>query len=345
VKLTADKISSQLKKGLAPVYFITGDETLLVGETMDAIRLAAREQGYSERETHVADAYFDWTGLRSGLNNLSLFAEKKLVEVQLQTGTPGRDGAKALTEYLEDSPADTTLVIQAPKIDKRGSATKWAKALQTSGIWVTVYSIPPERLAGWLAQRMTRAGLKFETEACEALAARVEGNLLAAQQEIDKLALLMRDQTITAEAVVKGVTDGARFDVFQLADAAISQNLGRALRVFYGLKREGTPAPLVLWALAREINTLISIWTRMDQGESLGRAMQSLRVWQSRQALFQRALRAHGESSIKRLAARTGLTDRVVKGMHTGRPWDALLELLLLLASPERPALVGPING
>jgi DNA polymerase-3 subunit delta len=341
VKLTADKIASHLKKGLAPVYFITGDESLLVGETMDALRAAAREQGFTERETHAADARFDWSTLRDGLDNLSLFADKKLVEVQLATASPGREGAKALVAWLENPPADTVLLVQAPKIDKRGSATKWAQTIQSEGVWVTVYSVPPERLPGWLKQRFAQAGLQCEAGATEALAARVEGNLLAAQQEISKLALLMPGKTISAEVVVKGVTDGARFDVFQLGDAALGQDLGRSLRVFYGLRREGTPAPLVIWALAREISTLVSLWTRVDQGEAPGRALQSLRVWQNRQGFYQRALRAHDARTIEALARRCAITDRVVKGAHPGRPWEALLELVLLLASPQRPALVG----
>ena len=341
MKLPADKINSQLKKGLAPVYFITGDETLLVGEAMDAIRAAARAQGFSERETHVADARFDWAGLRGGLNNLSLFAERKIVEVQLATGTPGREGSKAIIDYLDDPPPDTVLLISAPKLDKRSSATKWAKALEQHGVWVAVYAIPPDRLPGWLGQRMRKAGLEFEPAAVDALAVRIEGNLLAAQQEISKLALLAQGEPVTAETVIKSVADGARFDIFQLADAAINQDVGRAVRVFYGLRREGTPAPLVLWALIREINTLLSLWTRIDQGETPGRAMQSLRVWQSRQSMFNRALRNHNSASIRKLAARSGLTDRVVKGAHRGKPWDALLELLLLVVSPQRRALSG----
>jgi DNA polymerase-3 subunit delta len=341
VKLTADKIASHLKKGLAPVYFITGDESLLVGETMDAIRAAARDQGYTERETHAADARFDWSNVRNGLDNLSLFAEKKLVEVQLATASPGREGAKALVAWLHDSPPDTVLVVQAPKVDKRGSSTKWVQAIQTDGVWVTVYSVPPERLAGWLRQRFAQAGLDCEPGAAEALAARTEGNLLAAQQEISKLALLLPDKKVTAEVVVKGVTDGARFDVFQLGDAVLGQDLGRSLRVFYGLRREGTPPPLVLWALAREVSTLVSLWTQLDQGEAPGRAMQSLRVWQSRQGLYQRALRAHDANSMQALARRCALTDRIVKGAHPGKPWEALLELVLLIASPQRPALAG----
>jgi DNA polymerase-3 subunit delta len=341
VKLPADKITSQLKKGLAPVYFITGDETLLVGEAMDAIRAAARAQGFSERETYVADARFDWDGLRGGLDNMSLFAERKIIEVQLATGTPGREGSKAIIEYLGNPPADTLLLISAPKLDQRSSSTKWAKALEQQAVWVTVYSVQPDRLPGWLGQRMRQAGLEFEQAAVDILAARIEGNLLAAQQEISKLALLVPGQTVTADIVLKSVADGARFDIFQLADAAISQDVGRAVRVFYGLKREGTPAALVLWALIREVNTLLSLWTRIDQGETPGRAMQGLRVWQSRQTMFNRALRSHDARSIRQLATRSGVTDRVVKGVHHGKPWGALLELLLLIASPQQQMLVG----
>lgn len=345
VKLPADKITKALAKELAPVYFITGDEALLVGEAMDAVRAAARKQGYTERETYAADARFDWQSLRAGLDNLSLFSERKIIEVNLTTGTPGREGSKAIVEYLADPPEDTLLIISAPKLDKRSATTKWAKTLEAKGVWVTVYSVPPDRLPAWLAQRVRAAGLEFDQEAIEALAARVEGNLLAAQQEISKLALLAQDgeetRQITAEMVCRSTADGARFDVYQLADAAIGQDAARAIRVLYGLRKEGVAAPLVMWALAREVNTLLSVWVRVDQGESPGRAMQSLRVWQSRQSMLMRALRNHSEPTLRDLAARSSRTDRIVKGAGAGRPWDALLELLLHLASPQRPLLNG----
>ncbi len=308
---------------------------------MDTIRAAARDQGFTERDTHVADARFDWQALRGGLDNLSLFAERKIVEVRLATGTPGREGSKAIIEYLNDPLPDTVLLISAPKVDKRTANAKWAKALDQQAVWVTVYPVPPERLQDWLGTRLRSAGLSFDAAALEALASRVEGNLLAAQQEISKLALLVPDMNVTADSISQSVADGARFDVFQLADAAVGQDVARAIRVLYGLRKEGVAAPLVLWALAREVNSLVAVWAKVDQGTPVGRAFQELRVWRSRQPLLTKALRSHNENSIRKLILRTGLTDRIVKGASPGQPWGALLELVLHMASPQQAVLNG----
>ncbi|MEC9375693.1 MAG: DNA polymerase III subunit delta [Pseudomonadota bacterium] len=341
MKVSVDNINSQLNKELASVYFITGDENLLVGEVKDKIRSFARSQGFDERETHTVDAKFNWDELRQSLNNLSLFSARRIIELDLISGSPGRDGSKAIINHLDNPPPDTLLIISAPKLDRRASKAKWAQKIEKQGCWVSVYSISPERLSGWLSHRMKKNGLKFETSAIDALATLVEGNLLAADQEIKKLALLEHNKTLTEEIILRAVADGARFDIFQLADAAINQDSPRAIRVFYGLKREGTPAPLVLWALIREINTLISLWSLIDQGEKLDLAMQNLRIWDSRKSMFRCALKNHDESSIRLLSLRSTLTDRVIKGAHEGKPWDSLLELLLLLVSPKSKLLDG----
>jgi DNA polymerase-3 subunit delta len=341
VKLTADKITSQVAKGLAPIYFVCGDEPLLVGETIDTIRAAARQQGYDERESHSADARFDWTGLREGLNNMSLFASRKIVEIRLATGKPGRQGGAAIVELVADPPPDTLIIISSPQIDKRTSSSKWAQALERDAVWVTIRALPPERLPAWIAQRMRAQGLAADDEALEILAQRVEGNLLAAQQEISKLALLADGQRITADFIRESVADGARFDVYQLADAAMGQDVTRAVRILYGLRSEGVAPALTLWALVREANALISVWTKVEQGVPAGRAMNEARIWRARQPLLARALKSHTEASVRRLASSAGVADRIVKGARLGQPWNALLELVLLIARPGRPALAG----
>jgi len=345
VKLTADKISSELSKGLSPVWFVSGDEPLLVGETIDVIRAAAREQGFDERESYTADAKFKWQELRAGLDNMSLFGSRKIIEVRLATGKPGREGGAAIVELVANPPPDALFIISAPRLDKAGKNSKWAKTLATGGVYVDVYSPSPEQLPGWLRKRLSREGLECDEEALEMLAVRVEGNLLAAQQEISRLALLAegkgKKKRVTLETVRQSVADGARFDVFQLADAAIGQDVSRAIRILYGLRNEGIAPTLTLWALAREASTLISLWVKVDGGTPPGRAMSEARVWTSRQALVARALQAHDQRSIRRLAAKTGLTDRIVKGASPGLNWNALLELVLLIAQPQRSVLAG----
>jgi DNA polymerase-3 subunit delta len=339
VKLTANKIKAQLAKGLAPIYFVSGDEPLLAGEVTDAIRAEARNQGYDERETHSADARFDWQTLLSGLDNLSLFASRKIVEINLTTGKPGREGGAAIVELVGNPPPDTLFIISSPKLDGRTAKTKWAQSLERDAVWVAVYEPDPEQLPAWLEGRMRAAGLSADPEAIEILAARVEGNLLAAQQEINKLALLSEGQQVTAETITQSVADGARFTVYQLADAAIGQDVARAVRILYGLRKEGVPPVLALWSLAREINVLVSVWSRIEQGTPSGRAMSEARVWKNKQALLTRALSSHNEKTVRRLAVRAGLTDRIVKGAAPGQPWNALLELVFCLARPEQAML------
>jgi DNA polymerase-3 subunit delta len=341
VKLTADKIKTQVSGGLSPIYFVSGDDPLLCGEVTDIIRAEARHQGFEERESHSADARFDWSDLRAGLDNLSLFAARKIVEVRLVTGKPGREGGAAIADLVADPPQDTLFIISSPRLDSRTAKTKWAQALEKNAVWVNVGAPTPAQLPAWLGLRMRDAGLEFEQEAMEMLAARTEGNLLAAQQEIDKLVLLAEGRRITAEVVHEVVADGARFDVFQLGDAAVGQDPARAIRILYGLRKEGVAPALTLWALGREAGLIVSLWTRMEQGMPAGRAMNEARVWRSRQGLVGRALKAHTETSVRRLAAKASLTDRIVKGASPGQPWNALLELVLSIAQPERIRLAG----
>ena len=343
MKLTPDQLPSQLSKGLASVYFVTGNEPLIVGETIDAIRAEARRQGFEERESHAADGRFDWDTVTSGLDNLSLFYSRKIVEVRLVTGKPGKQGGAAIVDIISNLPPDTLFIFSSPQIDKRTAGTKWAKSLQTAGVWVEVRPLPREQLPAWIGKRMRAAGLECDPEGLEIMAARTEGNLLAAQQEISKLELLADDRHITADIVRNSVADGARFDVFQLADAAVGQEAARAIRILYGLRKEGIAAPLTLWALAKEANALANLWSRLDQGMPLPRAMSDARIWQSRQGMYTKALRAHNEASIRQLIVGAGLVDRTVKGARHGQPWNALLELVLLIAQPGRSTIAAKV--
>lgn len=331
MRITADKIASRLGKNLAPVWVVAGDEPLLVGEAVDLIRAAARDQGYEERESYSADARFDWEKLRASFDNLSLFATRKIVEIRLPTGKPGRQGGAAITDLVADLPADILFIFILPRIDKRTGASKWAQALQ-QGVWADVRDVAPEQLPAWISQRMQQAGLQAEPAAVELMAMRIEGNLMAAQQEISKLALLAEGERITPEMVQRSVADGARFDVFQLADAAVGQNVARAVRILYGLRKEGVAPALTLWALVREVNALVGVWAKVDQGAAPGRAMNEARIWRSRQPLYAQALRRHDEASMRNMLASASLADKIVKGARPGAPWGVLLELVLLVA-------------
>ncbi len=344
MKLYPEKLPAQLAKGLAPLYIIAGDEPLLTGEAADSIRAAARRQGYDEREAHtvVNASQFDWEQCLGGLDNLSLFASRKVVELRLPTGKPGREGGAALTALAQDLPPDHLFLVHLPKLDKSSRASKWATTLEKNGAWIDVYAPDPRELPHWLSARALQAGITLDAAAAQGLAARTEGNLLAAQQELDMLALLLPGQTITAEHIAGSVADGARFDVYQLADAAVGQDVKRALRILHGLRREGTADALISWVLTREATRLFDIWAQMRNGTAFGVAARKHGIWDRQQPAYQRALRAHNPASLERMARRAGLTDRAVKGAAPVPPVGALLELLLLIARPGSALLATP---
>lgn len=339
MKLRPENIAAHLAKQLAPVYVISGDEPLICGEVADAVRAAARERGFTERESHaVINANtFDWSDSLAGLDNLSLFASRRIFELRIPNGKPGREGGAALTALAASPAEDTLYLVHLPRLDKRSKSAKWAGSLEQAGVWIDVY--PPEtpELPAWLTQRARQAGLQLDREAAAMLAERTEGNLLAAQQELARLALLMPGATITATQISDSVADGARFDVFQLTDAAVGQDVKRALRILFGLRREGTADTLISWALTREALTLVNLWAEMQGGAQAATAYRKCGIWGKRQSAYNRALRAHSETSVRQLAASASHTDRTVKG--AGSSWAALLELVMLIAQPQNAVL------
>ena len=335
MKLDPRQLRTRLKDGLSPVYLVSGDEPLLVDETLDALRTAAVKHGYTERERHIAERYFDWDDLANGLQSMSLFAERRLIECRLPTGKPGQDGGKFFTALAGDPPPDTVFVVITPKLDKRTMSAKWVKSLLNAGDHIPLYAPSPAELPDWLTARLKAVDLEIDRDALELLSAQVEGNLLAAKQEIDKLALLADQPRVDAELVRRSVADGARFDVFQLGDAALAGNRARVARVLYGLENEGIAAPLVLWSLVRECSALAEIATRMAGGQSAGQAMNQMRIWNTRQGLYRQALKGRKAGFARRLIAAAARADRVVKGSLPGQPWAALMELSMLLAGAE----------
>lgn len=318
---------------LASVYLVSGDEPLLVNEVIDALRVAARNGGCDERESHVVERSFSWDSVLASLRNLSLFATGKLVEIRLPTPTPGDEGSRAMRQLAAREADGNVVVIVAPALTRKIAESAWATALATSGVWVETRPPALTELPAWIARRFRAAGLTCEPEGLELLAGRVEGNLLAAQQEIDKLALLNPPGTVLDVAAIRAaVADGARFDVFQLGDAALAGDAERAVRVLGGLREEGTAAALVLWSLVREALVLVDAGIRASREGSPSRGVQGAGVWQSRSDLYVRALRNHKSGSLRRLLRMAGRADQIVKGARPGEPWNALLELTLALA-------------
>lgn len=333
MKLYPDKLSSHLTSGkLLPVYLVAGDEPLQVGESADAIRAAARADGFESREVFFAERGFDWQSLLSAGNAMSLFAERRILEVRLPTGKPGDAGGKALAELAANPPEDTLLLVVSARVDKK---LKWVKALDSAGALVECWPLEPRDLPRWINERMRGAGLAADDDAAKMLAERVEGNLLAAKQEIDKLALLFEGSQARAEDIRDAVANSARFDVFALVDAALMGRADRALRILDGLREEGVEPVLIIWALSREIRNLTDMAFRVAKGESPNRV--SAQVWPKKRApLVERSLQRISHPAWNDLLLEAALADRKVKGVGSveGREaiWAALHRLTARLA-------------
>ena len=336
MKLPPAQLGKHLQGSLAPVYVVSGDEHLLCQEACDAIRAACRQQAFSERQVLSVESGFDWGQLLEAGANLSLFAEKRLLELRIPNGKPGDKGAAALLHYLARPAEDTVLLISLPKLDGSTQKTKWAKALIDGKDvqFLQVWPVDAAQLPQWIRQRLYQAGLAADQEAVELIAARVEGNLLAADQEIEKLKLLAEDGRVTADTVQAAVADSARYDVFGLIDATLQGHPEHSLRMLEGLRGEGIEAPVILWALARELRLLANIAQQYAQGVPLERAFSQARppVWDKRRPLVSKALQRHDVAGWQRLLMAAQLIDEQIKGQAEGDPWIGLSNLCLQLS-------------
>lgn len=336
MKLNPAQLAKHLHAALGPVYVVSGDEHLLCQEAADTIRAATRKQGFSEREVFNADASFDWNTLLQASASLSLFADKRLLELRVPSGKPGDKGAAALLQYLARPAPDTVLLITLPKLDASAQKTKWAKALigdaQTQ--FIQLWPIEASQLPSWIRQRLTQAGLSASTAAIELIAARVEGNLLAAAQEIEKLKLLATGGQIDVDTVQAAVADSARFDVFGLIDAALNGEAAHTLRMLEGLRSEGVETAVILWALAREVRLLASLAQQCRSGVPLDKAFSQARppVWDKRRPLVSKALQRRTAAGWNQLLLDAQRIDAQIKGQAAGDVWIALSRLSLQIA-------------
>jgi DNA polymerase-3 subunit delta len=332
MKLYANKLDNHLAHHFRPIYFISGDEPLQLNECADLVRRKARELGYSGREVFVADNDFDWSQLLSAADSMSLFAELRILELRLPSGKPGREGGAALRQYAERPAEDAVLLVTSGKIDKTGQNSAWYKAIDKAGISLQVWPVSPQELPAWITRRMRGLGLRPTHDAAELIAERVEGNLLAAQQEIDKLALLYADSEINIQEVLGVVADSARYQTFDLADAALLGNAKRVVNILEGLRAERIDPVPVLIALSMHVRSATQIARIMDNGRSIDAAMREARIWKNRQNIFQQALHRHDADSWDRINLRCAQLDLACKGMvRRGNLWDELLELALCI--------------
>ncbi|MDH3715631.1 MAG: DNA polymerase III subunit delta [Gammaproteobacteria bacterium] len=320
-----ENLAASLQSPLAPVYMISGDEPLQRQEAGDQVRAACRDAGYEERTVLLADTGFDWQQLQDFGNNLSLFATRRLLELRL-SGSPGQAGGKALQAYAAAPPEDTVLLILGPRIERKAQSSAWYRALDKSGVVVQVWPIERRRFAQWLVQRAAALGIQLSNAAAVLLAERVENNMLAAAQELEKLRLLCGAATVDEETVLRAVADSARYNVFDLADAMLGGERLRVARILQGLREEGVESVLILWSITRELRALASVSAALARGEQQDSALREAGIWPRRKALVTQALRRQGDWQALLLDA--AAADRAIKGAAPD-PWSALESLAL----------------
>ena len=332
MKFNSDTLGPHLEQQLLPAYLVSGDEALLTAEATDAIRARARAKGFTERETYFMERGGDWNDIRASAANLSLFAERRIVEIRMASGKPGNTGSAAIVALLENKDPDRLILISTPKLDRDAQSSEWVRAIETHGALIQVWPVDASKLVGWLRGRAKRLNMTAEDDALEILAERTEGNLLAAHQELEKLRLLVKGDRISADDVFASVADSARFDVFQLGECALAGDASRALRMIEGLRAEGVEPTLVLWSLSKSVRDL---WGAVHSAPGArGRA------WPRQTAALEKGQRRASQLSFGRLTARATRADRMIKGRESGDAWDEMM--LLAMDICARPALKLP---
>ncbi|MGD8383789.1 MAG: DNA polymerase III subunit delta [Lysobacterales bacterium] len=326
-----EQLASSLERGLAPVYLIAGEEPLLLQECCDQVRAAAREQGFAERELLRVEKGFDWSLLQQAAAP-SLFATRKVIDLRIPSGKPGREGAAALVDWAEAPDPDILLLVSCENWDTNSRKAKWAARLGKAGQRVDIWPVKPRQLKGWLQQRMRAQGMEPSQDAIAVLADRVEGNLLAAQQEIDRLALLKGGGRVGVEEVMQAVSDSSRFDAFLLADYLLTGNLQAALRVTAGLRRMDTPIPMLLGALLKEFRQTEACRLALRAGEQEAVVFRRLNIWPQKQPQVRAAVRRLDTLQWFKAFRLLALIDRQCKGRADGDPWESLDALALQLA-------------
>lgn len=339
MKVYPDKLAGHLQKQAACLYWIAGDETLLVNEACDTVRRFAREHGYTEREVYHAEGSTDFGELLASAKSLSLFAERKLLEIRFTTARPPEAALKALGDYVTDPNDETLILATSPKLDSGALRTKAFKALENKSALVQVWPVERAQFDQWLAARCHRAGVSASPEVIAVLAERTEGNLLAAQQEIEKLALLAGGGGATVETALAAVTESARFDPFGLADRAMSGDATGALRTLNGLAGEGVEALKVLAALTGQLRRLLALKAQFGERQPSDAQLEQQGIWRRRQGPVRRALKQLDMTQLEQGLLIARRADASAKGMGPGDPWQPLAELCLLLAGVTAPVV------
>ena len=334
--LKGEQLAAHLERELRPLYVLYGDEPLLVLEAADALRAKTRQQGYSEREVLTVLPGFDWNDLLSAGGNLSLFGDRKVIDLRIPNGKPGKEGSAALQAWCKNLSPDTLLLITLPALDWREEKAAWFTALVDAGVVVKLNAPPLTELPGWLAGRLRRQGQSAEFESLQFIAERVEGNLLAAHQEIQKLALLYPPGKLSMAQIREAVLNVARYDIDDVRDALLAGDLARLTRTLNGLQQEGEAPPLLLWAMTEEIRTLLMIRQGLDRQRPLDGLLKEAKVWGARQAPIKKALQRLSTAQLEAALRQAANIDKLAKGIGQGNIWEQFHRLGMGLAGETR---------
>lgn len=324
-----DQLQASISTTVYPVYLVSGDEPLQQMESLDVIRSFLREQEYAEREILDVDAQFDWHRLMEEAANMSLFASRRIVELRLPSAKPGRQGSQVIKEYLSRPPEDTVLIINAGKVDASAKKSAWYKSVEQNGLVVQCWPVPVEKLSIWLKQRFKARDMDADNEVLAYISQHVEGNLLAADQEIEKLYLLLGPGKITYADVAEAVTSQSRYSVFELVDMLLTGNMKRVIKIVSGLKAEGVVPVVVNWALTKDIRLLAQAAQDRSSAEFL---LKRSGVWQTRMGLFKACLSRHNGRSLQMMLKRCAYIDAASKGVVDANVWDEIETLCVRLA-------------
>ena len=321
-----------------PLYIFSGDEPLLMMEAIDALRALARTGGFTEREVLVQDRYFDWAALINAGQTMSLFGDKRFVELRMPTGKPGREGAESLKHFAEQinntgNGVDTIICIILPRLDSKTKSSAWFSALDEAGMAIQIDSIDRLALPHWIGQRLKKQSQEVEAgesgqRALQFMSDQVEGNLIAAHQEMQKLALLYPAGQLSEEQIRSAVLKVARYDIFELTESMLSGDAARLNRMLDGLQGEGEPLPLILWSVSDELRTLHKVQSALLAGDALANLLRNYRIWGKREKLYPVALKRIAPKKLKQAIVLAATLDKQVKGLLVrdlpSNPWDGL---------------------
>ena len=337
MKLKAEQLSQHLSKTLLPIYIFSGDEPLIIQECSQQVHEAATQRGFVDKKIYQVETGFDWQALFESANSLSLFSTQQRIDLRIPMGKPGDKGHKALLEYSKNPNPDTLLLITFPKLEASALKSKWFKALENGGAHIQVWPLESHQFLPWLKQRAAKLQLTLSPDAFEFLASQVDGNLLAASQELEKLRLLDQEKTIDLAMIENSVGNSARYDAFQLSDSCLQGDLKRSITILQNLKLEGAEPTLILWSLSKDIRALYELLTAQHQSVPLNNAFKKQGIWPKRQKLFHQALSSHSIKSCQQLLNQAFKVDKSIKGVSTQGPWLELSLLVSIFSSPNYP--------